>query len=92
MPPVDVDPRAVREANQARRRYARVSRAVAGRFATALDDAVARIGANPQSGTPYHHGTRVCRLRGFPYHLVYVEQPAEVLVVAVPHDRRRRLP
>ncbi len=78
--------RAVEDARQARRFYARRSVTVAARFMDALDEAVARISANTQAWTPHLHGTRACRL---PYHLVYVEEPAGVLVVAVAHDRRR---
>lgn len=89
MPPVDFDPRAVREARAARRRYAHVSAALATAFLAALDDATARVGATPQAWSPHVHGTRVYRLRRFPYHLVYVEQPTEILVIAVAHNRRR---
>jgi plasmid stabilization system protein ParE len=89
MPPVDFDPRAVREARAARRWYARVSAALATAFLAALDDAIAQVGAAPLAWPPHVHGTRVFRLRRFPYHLVYVEQPAGVLVIAVAHNRRR---
>jgi hypothetical protein len=78
MPPVDFDPRAVREARAARRWYARVSAALATAFLAA-----------PQAWPPHVHGTRAFRLRRFPYHLVYVEQPTGVLVIAVAHNRRR---
>ena len=87
--PVDFDRRAIADARAARRFYARVSAALAGRFMADLDDAVARVSAHPQAWSPHVHGTRVCRFRTFPYSLVYVEEPARVVVVAVAHDRRR---
>jgi plasmid stabilization system protein ParE len=65
--PVEFDPRAVEEARAARRWYARRSQAVAERFLAELDRAVERIGSTPQIWPTYFHGTRVFRLRRFPY-------------------------
>ena len=87
--PVDFHPRADADALAARRFYARGGASLVARFLAALDDAIADIGANPGTGSPHLHNTRVWRLRRFPFHLVYVEEPAGVLVVAVAHDRRR---
>ena len=86
--PVDFHPLADDEVLKARRYYARAA-SLAARFIAALDEAVARVGANPAAWPPDAHGTRACRLRKFPYRLVYVEEPARSLVVAVAHDRRR---
>ena len=87
--PVDLHPRAVADARAARRFYARGGAALVARFMAELDDAIARVGANPQAWPPHTHGTRVCPFRHFPFDLVYVEEPARVLVVAVAHNRRR---
>lgn len=73
----------------ARRYYARRSASVAARFIAALDEAVARVSTQPAMWPSDVHGTRACRLRKFPYQLVYIEQPTRVLVLAVPHNRRR---
>jgi plasmid stabilization system protein ParE len=90
MADVEFHPLAVAEARAARRWYARVSQNLAARFVAELDTAVARIGANPAGCPPHAHGTRVCRLHRFPYHLVYLElTPDRALVVAVAHNRRR---
>lgn len=89
MPPVDFDPRAIEEARAGRRFYARVSDALATRFMAALDAAVARVEQFPQASPPHLHGTRACRLRKFPFALVYVEQPTRSLVIAVAHHKRR---
>jgi plasmid stabilization system protein ParE len=87
--PVDFHRLAEDEVLAARRYYARFGAALAARFLAALDEAVARVGANPAMWPADVHGTRACRLRKFPYRLVYVEEPARVLVLAVPHDGRR---
>jgi plasmid stabilization system protein ParE len=83
MPPVEFDPRAIAEAQAARRFYARASAALAARFMLVLDTAVARVEQFPQGCPPHRHGTRVCPLRRFPFTLVFVEQPTRSLVVAV---------
>jgi plasmid stabilization system protein ParE len=87
--PVDFHPLADADALAARWFYARGGALLVARFLAALDAAVADIGANPGAGSPQLHGTRVWRLSRFPFHLVYVEDPAGVLVVAVAHHRRR---
>jgi toxin ParE1/3/4 len=89
MTPVDLHPRAIHDARQARLYYARVSVALALQFMDELDAAIARVAAAPAAWSPHRHGTRQCPLRRFPYHLVYVEQTSAVLVVAVAHSRRR---
>ncbi len=62
---------------------------MANRFVTALNYAIARIGANPALGSPHLRGTRIRRLRRFPFQLVYVIESTGVLVLAVAHGRRR---
>jgi plasmid stabilization system protein ParE len=88
--PVDFHPLADAEALKVRRYYARKGRAGAAvQFLVALDDAEARISANPSAWSPDTYGTRSCRLKKFPYRLIYVEEPNRVLVVALAHDHRR---
>jgi plasmid stabilization system protein ParE len=86
---VDVDSLAIRDARRVERYYARFGAGLLARFTAAFDDAVARIGHSPGTGSPDMFGTRFCRLKKFPYRLVYVEEPTRVLVIAVPHDRRK---
>jgi len=87
--PVDFHHLAEVEARAARRYYARSSAGLAARFLAALDDPVARVESNPALWPPDINGTRACRLRKFPYRLVYIEEVVGVLVLAVVHDRRR---
>jgi hypothetical protein len=90
MATIDFHPLAVAEARAARRRYARIRPTLAARFLAALDAAVVTVEANPMAFSPYLHGTRVLRLKKFPYLLVYLELSADrVLGVAVAHAHRR---
>src|SRR5262245_35107621 len=95
---LDLVPPAIREANRARRRYARISSGTALGFVRELDNALAQIAAAPQQWAPYLHGTRVYQLRRFPYLVIYREYTAFVRVYAVAHTSRqpgywrRRLP
>ena len=87
---VELQPRAEREARAAWRWYAKVSQSVAGRFASALDAAIAAIEANPSGQAPHLFSTRIVRLKGFPYILVFVEIAKDFMqVVAVAHTSRR---
>jgi plasmid stabilization system protein ParE len=85
---VDVHPRAIFDARQARRYYGRVSAALAAQFVAELTATVARIQAAPAFGSLHRRGTRLW-LHRFPYHVVYLEVGPDVLVLAVAHDRRR---
>lgn len=87
--PVDFHRLAVGEIRHERRYYTRISVALAARFMADVDDAVARIAANPQLGSPHHHGTRICRLRRFPFYLVYLEDSVNLFVIAVANNHRR---
>jgi plasmid stabilization system protein ParE len=87
--PVEFDPRAIEEARVARRWYARRSQAVAERFLAELDRAVERIGSTPRTWPVHLHGTRVYRLRRFPYLVIFREVEGVVQVVAVAHAGRR---
>jgi len=86
---LDFHPRAVAEARAAWRWYARRSATAAHQFVAELDHSVAQIAAAPDRWPVYLHGTRVYRLRRFPFLVVYQELPTALQVVAVAHGRRR---
>jgi plasmid stabilization system protein ParE len=89
--PADFHRLADAEVLAARRWYARRGGAsLAARFVAALDDATARVEANPAMWPPESHGARSCRLKKFPYRLIHVERPNRVRVLAVAHDRQRQ--
>jgi plasmid stabilization system protein ParE len=89
MAQIDLHPRAIFDARQARRYYGRVSADLAAQFVAELTATVVRIAANPATGSRHHHGTRMWRLHRFPYHVIYIEVGPDVLIVAVAHVRRR---
>jgi plasmid stabilization system protein ParE len=62
-------------------------------FLDAVDNAVARIAEMPSMGSPLP-GTadETIRRRSvlrFPYHVIYLELPERLQILAVAHDRRR---
>jgi plasmid stabilization system protein ParE len=86
----DALPLAVREARSAWRWYVRnAGPSVADRFRAAFQVAWTKVETTPLACSPYHYGTRSCRLKRFPYHLVFVVEPNRQLVVAVAHFSRR---
>jgi plasmid stabilization system protein ParE len=86
---LEIHPRAIAEARAARRWYAQRSSSVAAQFVVELDHAIAQITTAPPQWPPYLHGTRVYRLRRFPYLIVYSELVSAVQVIAVAHTKRR---
>ena len=89
MTQIEVHPRAVFDARQARRHYRRIDDDLANRFVAELAATITRIVATPALGSPHRHGTRLWRLHRFPYYLVYLEVGSDVLILAVAHKRRR---
>ena len=87
---IDYDLLAIAEARKAWRRYARLSGVLATRFEAAYRAASAKLQTNISALAPYLHGTRVVRLKGYPYLLVLKDLTASrVLVVALAHTSRR---
>ena len=62
-------------------------------FLEALDEAVARIAEMPRMGSPVSgvadEAIRRRAVRRFPYHVIYLELPDRLQVLAVAHDHRR---
>ena len=62
-------------------------------FLDAVDTAVARVAQGPRVGSPVpgisDQTIRRRPVRRFPYHVVCVELPDRLQVLAVAHDRRR---
>ena len=62
-------------------------------FVAAVDDAVSRISETPRIGSPVpgisDETIHRRAVRRFPYHIVYVELPDRLQILAVAHDRRR---
>ena len=62
--------------------------AAAQRWLTAFERAGRLLAAFALIGTPAPRATRLLRIKRFPYALVYRVGAADLLVVAVAHDRR----
>lgn len=69
--------------------YSAEAPALAEDFVQDFDAALHQLGALPQSGASYHHGTRRLLLRRFPFSVIYRVRSDRIEVVAVAHTRRR---
>ena len=47
------------------------------------------IRENPQLGAPHQRGTRKRPVNGFPYLVIYRDEPDRVFVIAIAHGKRR---
>ena len=59
------------------------------RFEEDLQSTVTLVTAHPLSGKAISDRVRKARLRTFPYNIIYIIDPNEVVIVAVAHHRRR---
>lgn len=59
------------------------------RFREAVETATARALAFPKAGPPYRVRTRRVFVRGYPFFLVYREEPDGIAVFALVHESRR---
>jgi plasmid stabilization system protein ParE len=82
-------PEAVKEAWEAFHWYDERSEQAAKDFWQEIRRARLAITDQPQSGSPYFHGTRCRRLTRFSYGLVYVERTELLIGIAVAHLKRR---
>lgn len=87
--PLDIHRLAMKEAREAFRWYLRCSEQAAYRFRANWKQALDDIEQYPQRWPEYLFGTRVRRMRKFPYLVVYRETPTYSAIVAVAHGARR---
>jgi hypothetical protein len=57
-------------------------------FIGEVERAARRIAFFPRHGSPYLAGTRRIVLKRFPFSLVYSDDPEDLLVIALAHQRR----
>jgi plasmid stabilization system protein ParE len=69
--------------------YSAIKAELGLRFEQAVADAVRSAVAHPERGAPRSRNTRRWLPKSFPYGLIYRASEAEVLVVAVAHQRKR---
>jgi toxin ParE1/3/4 len=91
--PVTISEEADAEMAEAARWYEAHRVGLGTEFLQAVDDAVVRIAEAPALGSPVpgvaDETIRRRAVRRFPYHVVYVELPDRLQVLAFAHDRRR---
>ncbi|MEO8133348.1 MAG: type II toxin-antitoxin system RelE/ParE family toxin [Betaproteobacteria bacterium] len=86
---LEIDDEARAEAVEARDYYAAVGPDLGQNFTQRLDQALARIAANPLRWPPYTHRTRRYLIDRFPYAVIYRVKDQTIRVLAVSHQHRR---
>ena len=86
---VRLHPEARSELREARKWYYERSPLSATAFAHAVDNAVSRIAETPTRYPLAEHGTRKVVLQRFPFNMFYRQGEAEIVIVAVAHQKRR---
>lgn len=89
MTPVELGPAARQELLEAKAFYAAVTPALGDRFASAIDGALRRIGASPSLWPRVSPRLRRHVVSEFPYAILYRIEEAQIVVVAIAHQRRR---
>ena len=59
------------------------------RFLDAVESAIERISAMPESGSPLSETLKKVIVSGFPYSIIYREMENQILLLAVAHSYRR---
>lgn len=91
--PVGIEPEAATELDEASRWYDDKRPGLGMEFLEAVDVARSHIARWPRAGAPVPGVAQDLPVRRvpvgrFPYHVVYVETPTTVTILAVAHDRR----
>ena len=69
--------------------YTEVRKDLGSRFRVAVLGAIEAAIRNPEHGRPSEEGTRSRAVKGFPFRVVYIDEPERCLVVAVAHQKRK---
>ena len=76
------------ELNEAMEYYDHQLPGLGFRFFQETSAAIERIRLMPEAWTKIGERTRRCMLKGFPYALLYIIEPGEILITAVSHLHR----
>ncbi len=87
--PYRVDAQAWRDVEEASDWYRERSPDASAAFLLEVIEAFEIISEAPQRWPEYLHETRRYVLQHFPFSVVYLDDPDEVLIVAVAHSKRR---
>ena len=82
-------PDAAVEFEEAVRFYQDCGRGLGSRFALEVRAAIRRIVEAPEQWRVFEADVRRCRVRVFPYSVLYTIEPEFILVLAVMHGKRR---
>jgi hypothetical protein len=89
MRPVKYHPHARSEVIDSALFYDGRSHGLGERFLQAVESTEVLICQHPLLGQPYEAGTRKCRVKRFPFALIYKESSGGIMVYAVAHFSRR---
>ena len=81
-------PEARAEFEQAVTHYDQCGLGLGDEFTDEVEAAIRRILNQPEAWANYHHATRRCLARRFPFGVVYQIRPNLILIVAIAHLRR----
>lgn len=81
-------PHAEKELEQIEDHYDNIREALGNRFRDEIRKTIARILKLPNGWPPLSTTVRRCRLKKFPYEIIYYVNPTEVYILAVMHHRR----
>ena len=92
--PVRTEQEALSELTEAYRRYEEKRSGLGVELVAAIDVTLDQITRLPKAGAPVPRvprdlGVRRAPVAKFPYHIVYIETPVEIRVLAFAHYRRR---
>jgi plasmid stabilization system protein ParE len=82
-------PEAKRDMVAAARFYEDPMAALGLRFLKSLDVTILKIASNPKLYAFCEKPIRSCRVNGFPYRVLFVDEPGYVLILAISHLARR---
>ena len=69
--------------------YKSITPELSARLLSEIREAKSRLEVFPNSGSPFHEGTRRILLKKFPYVLVYLNEPGRIEIIAVMHTSRK---
>lgn len=92
--PVRFEAEAEHELDEAAQRYEEQRSGLGQRFLQEVTVTTERVRQFPRAGAPVKYvpaelGVRHAPVKGFPYHVVYLEKRNEIRVLAIAHYRRR---
>ncbi|MDK3157995.1 type II toxin-antitoxin system RelE/ParE family toxin [Kamptonema cortianum] len=81
-------PAALREVREAVEYYESCRQGLGKALLTSVRDALDRICGHPEAWTLLHPGIRRCRLKRFPYGVIYAVRETEIIILSFMHLHR----